>query len=46
MLAKLSAGISSEEFERLEAALTPVIHTEQEQVGGSGPSSVEHHLAS
>ena len=32
LLAKLSAGISGEEFARLEAALTPVIHTEQEQV--------------
>ena len=33
MLAKLSANISSEDFDRLESALSPVLHFGQEQVG-------------
>ena len=33
MLAKLSANINSEDFDRLESALSPILHFGQEQVG-------------
>ena len=41
LLARLSVGMDEEDASKLEAALTPLVHNGQEQVGCGGDEDVD-----